>query len=257
MSPAIEIKGLVTRIGDRTVHDGLDLTVATGSLVAIAGASGAGKTVLLRTMTRLLPAAGGQVRILGHDINRLDRAGHRALDRRIGMMFQRGALFTGLTVIENVLLPLREHTDLPMDLLREMARLKIHLAGLAPDAAALYPSELSGGMTKRAALARALALDPELLFLDEPTAGLDPLGAADFDGLIQRLRLTLGLTVVVVTHDVDSLWQIADDIAFLGHGRVLDHGPPEALAESREAAVRAYFSGARMQRARERTCNQE
>ena len=208
-------------------------------------------------MTRQLPPAGGEVRILGHDISRLDRTGHRALDRRIGMMFQRGALFTGLTVIENVLLPLREHTDLPMDLLREMARLKIHLAGLAPEAAALYPSELSGGMTKRAALARALALDPELLFLDEPTAGLDPLGAADFDALIQRLRLTLGLTVVVVTHDVDSLWQIADDIAFLGNGRVLDHGPPEALAESREAAVRAYFSGARMQRARERTCNQE
>lgn len=256
MTSAIDIQGLVTRIGSRTIHDGLNLTVATGSLVAIAGSSGAGKTVLLRTMTRLLAPAGGRIRILGEDIARLDRAGHRALDRRIGMMFQRGALFTGLTVLENVLVPLREHTRLPLDLLQEMARLKIHLAGLAPTAAALYPNELSGGMIKRAALARALALDPELLFLDEPTAGLDPVGAADFDDLIRQLRESLGLTVVVVTHDVDSLWQIADDIAFLGDGRVLDHGPPEALAESREAAVRDYFSGARMQRAKERTWNQ-
>ncbi len=255
MTNAIEIEGLVTRIGGRTIHDGLNLTVATRSLVGIAGSSGAGKTVLLRAMTRLLAPAGGRIRILGEDITRLNRAGHRALDRRIGMMFQRGALFTGLTVLENVLVPLREHTRLPRDLLEEMAGLKIHLAGLEPAGASLYPSELSGGMTKRAALARALALDPELLFLDEPTAGLDPVGAADFDDLTRQLREALGLTVVVVTHDVDSLWQIADQIAFLGGGRVLAPGPPEALPESREPVVREYFSGARMQRAKERTWN--
>ncbi len=254
---AIEIDGLATRIGGRTVHSGLDLGVPSGSLVAIAGGSGARKTVLLRVMTRLLAPAAGTVKVLGGDIARLDRAGHRALDRRIGVMFQRGALFTGLTVLENVLLPLREHTRLPNALMTELARLKIHLAGLDADAAGLYPGELSGGMIKRAALARALALDPELLFLDEPTAGLDPVGAAAFDDLIRRLREALELTVVVVTHDVDSLWEIADTVAFLGDGRVLDHGPPAALADSRQPAVRRYFSGARMRAGRERTWNRE
>lgn len=254
---AVEIEQLTTRIDGQTIHQGLDLAIPSGSLVAIAGSSGAGKTILLRAMTRLLPIAGGRVRVLGEDITRLDRRQHRALDRRIGMMFQRGALFTGLTVLENILLPLREHTRLPETLRVEIACLKIRLAGLPVSAGGLLPSELSGGMTKRAALARALALDPELLFLDEPTAGLDPVGAADFDELIRTLRRSLGLTVIVVTHDVDSLWEIADRIAFLGDGRVLDYGTPAELARSTNESVRRYFSGARMQRAKERTWNHE
>lgn len=255
--PVIEVRGLVTRVGARTVHRGLDLDVPRGTLLAIAGASGAGKTVLLRAMSLLLAPAGGEVRLFGAPAADLDRAAERRLRSRLGVMFQHGALFTGLTVQENVAFVLREHTRLPAPLVARAARLKIALAGLPPEAGALYPAELSGGMTKRAALARALALDPELLFLDEPTAGLDPLGAAAFDSLILRLRELLGLTVVVVTHDADSLWEIADRIAFLGEGRVLDQGDAATLVRSRVAAVRRYFAGPRMQRARERSWKPE
>ncbi|WP_018718839.1 ABC transporter ATP-binding protein [Arhodomonas aquaeolei] len=252
-APVIEARDLVTEIGGRRIHDGLDLRIERGELMAIAGSSGSGKTVLIRALTLLLPIAGGEIRLFDAPVTGLNRAGERRLRRRMALMFQRGALFTGMTVLENVMMPLAEHTRLPLGLRREIARVKIRLAGLEPDAAHRYPGELSGGMTKRAALARALALDPELLFLDEPTAGLDPVSAAAFDSLIRELRDLLGLTVVVVTHDVDSLWEIADSIAFIGEGRVLARGDAATLAESDEPAVRAYFSGTRMRRGRERS----
>ena len=255
--PAIEIRNLETRLGDRTVHRGLDLTVDRGQLLAIAGSSGAGKTVLLRVMTLLERPADGTVTLFGRSAVGLSRRDERRLRRRMGVMFQRGALFTGLSVVENVMFPLREYTRLPEDVIRELAAVKLHLAGLETDAATRMPAELSGGMTKRVALARALALDPELLFLDEPTAGLDPVSASDFDHLIVQLRDLLGLTVVVVTHDVDSLWQIADSVAFLGDGVVLANDRPDVLARSPVPAVSAYFGGARMQRAAERTWNPE
>lgn len=248
--PAIRIRGLVTRLGEQTVHNGLDLDIQTGRLTAIAGSSGSGKSVLLRVMTLLLQPIAGTIELFGRATSALSRTAERKLRRRMGVMFQRGALFTGMTVLENVAFPLREHTSLSRPVVHELARIKIRLAGLAPETANLYPSELSGGMTKRAALARALALDPGLLFLDEPTSGLDPESVTAFDELIVRLRDLLGLTVIMVTHDPVSLWEIADEIAFIGEGRVLAAGTPEELAQSSEPAVRSYFGGVRMQRAR-------
>lgn len=248
-APVIRVRDLVTRLGDRTVHSGLNLDVESGRLIAIAGSSGAGKTVLLRAMALLLQPVAGTVEICGRTTKTLSPSTERELRGRMGVMFQRGALFTGMTVLDNVAFPLFEHTALTRPAVHEIALLKIRLAGLAPEAATLYPSELSGGMTKRAALARALALDPELLFLDEPTAGLDPVGATAFDELIVHLRDLLGLTVILVTHDPVSLWEIADEIAFIGEGRVLDSGTAQALARSAQPAVRHYFGGIRMQRA--------
>ncbi|EAR23031.1 ABC transporter ATP-binding protein [Nitrococcus mobilis] len=247
--PAIRIRNLVTRLGDRTVHNELNLDIQAGCLTAIAGSSGSGKTVLLRAMALLLQPVAGTIELFGQATTTLSRSAERGLRGRMGVMFQRGALFTGMTVLDNVAFPLREHTALPRSAVYEIARLKLRLAGLAPEAATLYPSELSGGMTKRAALARSLALDPDLLFLDEPTAGLDPVGATAFDKLIVHLRNLLGLTVILVTHDPVSLWEIADEIAFIGAGRVLASGPAQALTQSLEPAVRCYFGGARMQRA--------
>ncbi|MCO6440873.1 MAG: ATP-binding cassette domain-containing protein [Nitrococcus mobilis] len=248
-APAIRIRNLVTRLGDRTVHNELNLDIQTGCLTAIAGSSGSGKTVLLRAMALLLPPVAGTIELFGQSTTTLSRSAERGLRGRMGVMFQHGALFTGMTVLDNVAFPLLEHTALPRSAVYEIARIKLRLAGLAPEAATLYPSELSGGMTKRAALARSLALDPELLFLDEPTAGLDPVGATAFDELIVHLRDLLGLTVILVTHDPVSLWEIADEIAFIGEGRVLASGPARTLAQSAEPAVRCYFGGTRMQRA--------
>ncbi|MDN5849829.1 MAG: ATP-binding cassette domain-containing protein [Nitrococcus sp.] len=249
-APAIRIRGLVTRLGERSVHNGLDLDVQAGRLTAIAGSSGSGKTVLLQAMALLLPPAAGTIEIFGQTTAKLSRSDEHELRGRMGVMFQRGALFTGMTVLENVAFPLLEYTALPRSIIREIARIKIRLAGLAPDAATLYPSELSGGMTKRAALARSLALDPELLFLDEPTAGLDPVGATAFDKLIVHLRELLGLTVILVTHDPVSLWEIADEIVFIGEGSVLASGSAHELSRSLQPTVRHYFGGVRMQRAR-------
>lgn len=240
----------MTRLGERTVHDGLDLDIQVGQLTAIAGSTGSGKTVLLRAMALLLQPAAGTIEIFGQATAALPRSAERGLRGRMGVMFQRGALFTGMTVLDNVAFPLLEHTALPRSIIHEIARIKIRLAGLAPEAATLYPSELSGGMTKRAALARALALDPELLFLDEPTAGLDPVGATAFDELIVNLRDLLGLTVILVTHDPISLWEIADEIVFIGDGQVLAAGSAQALTRSSQPVVRHYFGGTRMQRAR-------
>jgi len=257
MADVIEARNLSTRVGGRYVHRGLDLAVRERELLAIAGSSGSGKTVLLRTLCLLQPAAAGEVRILGRPTADLSREAGRALRRHMGVMFQHGALFTGLSVLDNVMFPLREHTRLPRRVAQAVAMFKIRLVGLEPEAAALLPSQLSGGMIKRAALARSLALDPELLFLDEPTAGLDPVGGAEFDALIRRLQSLLNLTVVVVTHDVDSLWEIADRVAFLDEGRVVALGTMEELARSIEPSVSRYFGGRRMRRGRERAWNPE
>ncbi|HEX6102379.1 MAG TPA: ATP-binding cassette domain-containing protein, partial [Alphaproteobacteria bacterium] len=201
----IGVRGLVTRFGAQVIHDGLDLDVHRGEILGVVGGSGTGKSVLLRTIVGLNRPAAGRIEVLGRDVAHLSERELMELQQRWGVLFQNGALFSGLTVAENVAVPLKEHRRLPPALIAEIAALKIALVGLPADAGAKYPSQLSGGMRKRAALARALALDPDILFLDEPTAGLDPIAAAGFDQLISSLRSSLGLTVFMVTHDLDSL----------------------------------------------------
>jgi phospholipid/cholesterol/gamma-HCH transport system ATP-binding protein len=240
----IRITGLVTRFGRQTVHDGVDLAVRRGEILGIVGGSGTGKSVLMRCIIGLIRPAAGTVEVFGQDIRKLDDAGWRALRRRWGVLFQDGALFSSLTVGQNVEAPLKEHSKLPPDLRREIADLKISLVGLPPEAVNKYPAELSGGMRKRAGLARALALDPEVLFLDEPTAGLDPIGAAAFDELIGRLQRSLGLTVVMVTHDLDSLYAICERIAVLIDKRV-KVGTIESLMREENPWIQDYFKGPR------------
>jgi phospholipid/cholesterol/gamma-HCH transport system ATP-binding protein len=242
--PIIRIAGLVTRFGSQTVHDGVDLAVRRGEILGIVGGSGTGKSVLMRCIIGLIRPAAGKIDVFDRDISRLNDAGWRALRRRWGVLFQDGALFSSLTVGQNVEAPLKEHSKLPADLRREIADLKISLVGLPPEAANKYPSELSGGMRKRAGLARALALDPEIVFLDEPTAGLDPIGAAAFDDLIGRLQRSLGLTVVMVTHDLDSLYAICDRIAVLIDKRV-KVGTIESLMREENPWIQDYFTGPR------------
>lgn len=238
---AIEVRGLVNRFGSQTVHENLDLDVPRGSVIALVGGSGSGKTVLLNNLIMLTQPTEGRIRVLGQDIAGLGLRERQALQLRLGVMFQMGALFTSLTVLENVCLPLVEHTDLPRDLREEIGMLKIRLAGLPAEAAHKLPSALSGGMVKRAALARALALDPEILFLDEPTSGLDPVGARAFDALVLELRELLGLTVFQITHDLDSIWHGVDSVAFLARKRVLAMAPAADLARRDEPELRAYF----------------
>jgi phospholipid/cholesterol/gamma-HCH transport system ATP-binding protein len=247
----VEVRGLTTRLDGVTVHEGLDLEVRRGEVLAIVGGSGSGKTTLLRAMVMLLPPAAGTLRLLGEDVTAVSPAEAYRLRERIGVTFQHGALFTSLTVLENVALPLREHTALPPALARDVARLKIALAGLPPAAAGKYPAELSGGMVKRAAVARALALDPEVLFLDEPTAGLDPDSASGFDDLVLELRDALGLTVVMVTHDLDTLWRTADRVAFLGERRVIALDTMRGLCRLGHPLVQGFFDGPRGRAARE------
>lgn len=250
-APVIEVHDLETRFGRQTVHRGLELEVQRGEILAIVGGSGSGKTTLLRQILMLERPYRGDIRLFSLPTKTLRAPTTRALRTRMGVMFQHGALFTSLTVLENVCLPIRERARLSAGLLRELALLKIRLVGLPPEAAALYPEELSGGMIKRAAIARALALDPELLFLDEPTSGLDPISASAFDDLILHLKQLLDLTVVMITHDPDSLWRTADRVAFLGEGRVLAIGPPAAVAAQPHPEIQRYFSGPRVLRARE------
>jgi phospholipid/cholesterol/gamma-HCH transport system ATP-binding protein len=247
---AIEIEGLVTRFGRHVIHDGLSVAIRKGEVTSIVGGSGTGKSVLLNTIIGLNRQAAGTIRVLGRDTGRLNERQHRDLARRWGVLFQQGALFSSLTVAENVQVPLREYTDLPSDLIDEMTALKIAMAGLPADACSKYPSELSGGMRKRAGLARALALDPEILFLDEPTAGLDPIGAAEFDALIADLRSSLGLTVVMVTHDLDSLYAITDRIAVLVDRRVI-LGTLDEFERHPHPWIAAYFHGPRARAAKD------
>jgi phospholipid/cholesterol/gamma-HCH transport system ATP-binding protein len=252
----IEMRGVVTRFGEHVVHDQLDLDVRRGEILAVVGGSGTGKSTLLREMILLQDPQAGSIRILGREIGAMNERESMELRRHWGVMFQRGGLFGSLTVLENVGLPLREHTQLSDSLIDEIAAFKLALTGLEADAAAKYPSELSGGMLKRAALARALALDPELLFLDEPTAGLDPASADGVDQLVMQMRDLFGLTVVVITHDLDLLWSISDRVAMLGEGKVLAIGPMQELTQSQLPAVREYFEGARAAAARRRSEHQ-
>ncbi|MBL8708715.1 MAG: ATP-binding cassette domain-containing protein [Rhodospirillaceae bacterium] len=241
---AISLRGIVNRFGAQVVHDGLDLDIRKGEVIGIVGGSGSGKSVLMRTVIGLNRQAAGTVTVLGQRMDLLNDAERSRIEARWGVLFQNGALFSSLTVAENVQAPMREHTDLPKELMDELAALKIRLAGLPAEAGAKYPSQLSGGMKKRAGIARALALDPEILFLDEPTAGLDPIGAAEFDDLIINLQRSLGLTVVMITHDLDSLVAICDRIGVLIDRRIRVGTLAEHLKDE-HPWIREYFHGKR------------
>ena len=242
-APPIRVAGLRTAFGDHVIHEDLDLEMNSGEIMGVVGGSGAGKSVLLNTILGLKKPDGGRVELFGRDVQ--DPAYQAEIERRIGVMFQGGALFSTLTVQENVEAPFLEHVALPADLVRRLAAFKIKLAGLPDNAGALKPSELSGGMKKRAGIARAIALDPELLFLDEPTAGLDPIGAAAFDDLIKSLKETLGLTVFLITHDLDTLHAICDRVAVLADRHVVAVGTiPELLALD-HPWIQEYFNGPR------------
>jgi phospholipid/cholesterol/gamma-HCH transport system ATP-binding protein len=239
----VRVRGLRSAFGEHVIHDHLDLDVRRGEILAVVGGSGTGKSVLLNTILGLKQPEGGQVEIFGRDVH--DPTANADVERRTGVMFQGGALFSALTVSQNVEAPLREHTDLPDDFVRELAVLKIRLVGLPTRAADLMPAELSGGMRKRVGIARALALDPELLFLDEPTAGLDPIGAAEFDELTRGLCDSLGLTVLIVTHDLDTLYTITDRVAVLAEKKVVATAPVAELERSDHPWISSYFNGPR------------
>lgn len=243
--PVVRLRGITTVMNDLTVHDNIDLDVRAGEILALIGGSGSGKTTLLHEMLMLRRPDAGSVELLGTDVGSADAKERQALRKRIGVLFQHGALFSALTVLENIAVPLREHTTLDDDLVIRTGMARITQAGLPADAAGKFPRELSGGMIKRAALARAMALDPEILFLDEPTSGLDPHSASAFDELVLRLRHWFGLTVVMVTHDMDSLWHACDRAAVLGDGRLLATGDMAELSRVRHPLVRQYFEGPR------------
>jgi len=253
----IDIRGLNTRFGDAVVHENVNLSVRPGEIFALVGASGCGKSTLLRETIVLQQPQSGSIRVFGLEVVGMSDEDALPLRRRWGVMFERGALFSSLTVTENVGMVLHEHTPLGQHLIDEIAAVKIALTGLPPDAGPKYPSELSGGMRKRAALARALALDPELLLLDEPTAGLDPLSASGIDELVHQLRDALGLTIMMVTHDLDLLWRSADRVAVLGDGRILGTGSMTELSASGQPQIREYFHGPRGRAAREQAWMQK
>ena len=240
----LKLRDVRTQFGDNVIHDHLDLDVFRGEVVGLVGGSGTGKSVLLRTIIGLNPLRHGTIEILGVNTRSVHGKAEQALQARIGVQFQDGALFSSLTVADNIIVPIREHAELDEPLMQSIAALKIALVGLPPDTGDKKPSELSGGMRKRASLARALALDPELLFLDEPTAGLDPIGAAHYDELIGQLRQSLGLTVLMVTHDLDSLHAVCDRVAVLLDKRVVVGTMEEMLAYD-HPWVREYFHGPR------------
>ena len=241
----IEVRGLLSQFGERTIHEGLDLTLERGEVLGVVGGSGTGKTVLLNSIIGLKEPEGGSVSILGYDRATMTEADEADVERRTGILFQQGALFSALSVIDNVASPLVEHTGLSADVIRELAEMKIAMVGLKPEAHHLKPAELSGGMRKRVGLARALALDPELLFLDEPTAGLDPIGAAAFDSLIRQLSDDLGLTVFMITHDLDSLYAITDKVAVLAEKGIVAKATVQELERSDHPWIREYFLGPR------------
>ncbi|WP_133500618.1 ABC transporter ATP-binding protein [Cognatilysobacter terrigena] len=245
-SPIIRVRGLVNRFGEQVVHDGLDLDVMPGEILGVVGGSGTGKSVLMRSILGLREPDEGEIEVLGVDARTTDIAARREIERNTGVLFQDGALFSSLTVGENVEVPLKEyHRDLPDSLRHEISLLKVKLAGLSADAIDKLPSQLSGGMRKRAGLARALALDPPLLFLDEPTAGLDPIGAAAFDHLIRTLQQALGLTVFLITHDLDTLYAICDRVAVLADHKVVAAAPITEIEQLDHPWVQEYFHGPR------------
>lgn len=241
----INMQHVKTRFGKTWVHKDINLSVKRGEIIGIVGGSGSGKTTLLREILSLTPPTAGSIQIFGEDITKMSKLSLLAIQKRCGVLFQQNALFSSLNLLENVAFPLHEHTDMDKESIRQLALLKILLTGLPAEAANRYPAELSGGMQKRAGLARAIVLDPELLFLDEPTAGLDPVTAAKFDELILKLQTTLGLTILMVTHDLDSLWTLADRVVLLGQGVVLCSGTMEEMLHQSDPTVQAFFNGPR------------
>lgn len=242
MSAAIEINSVVTRFGDQTVHDGVTFSIERGRITALIGGSGSGKSTLLREVIGLQEPTSGSIRLLGEDIWKSSVDALQALRHRFGVLFQNGALFSALSVGENVAVPLREHTKLSPELISCIVNLRLGLTGLPEDTAQKMPSELSGGMRKRVALARALALEPEVLFLDEPSSGLDPINARAFDKLVRTLCDSLGLTIFVVTHDLDSIIGIADQVVVLENGKVVANGSVEEVMKSENPWIKEYFS---------------
>jgi len=241
----VRARGVTVSFGTKTILENLDLDVYRGEILGFVGGSGTGKSVLMRTILGLARKQAGTIEVFGKDLDKLNDRDRGHVEQRWGVLFQMGALFSALTVKQNVQVPMREHMSISQRLMDELALLKVELVGLPRDAAEKFPSELSGGMIKRASLARALSLDPDLLFLDEPTSGLDPIGAADFDELIAKLRDTLGLTVYMVTHDLDSLYSVCDRIAVLGEKRVLVSGTLQEMLAFDHPWVRSYFHGVR------------
>ena len=241
----ISVRDLVVGFGDAPVLDHATLDVFEGEILGFVGGSGAGKSVLMRTIIGLLPKRNGSIEVLGTDLAAVNDDERRAVERRWGVLFQQGALFSSLTALQNVQFPIREYLNLSPRLIEEIALAKLEMVGLNANVRGKYPSELSGGMVKRVALARALALDPDIVFLDEPTSGLDPIGAAEFDELIRTLQRTLGLSVFMVTHDLDSLHTVCDRIAVLSEGRIIATGPIETMLASEHPWLKSYFRGTR------------
>ena len=241
----VEARGILTQFGPNIIHQNLDFSVATGEIVGLVGGSGAGKSVLMNTLLGLKEPEGGIIRYFGQNRDDLLPKARRAMQNEMGVLFQGGALFSSMTVRENVMVPMPENANISPRLMRELADMKIHMVGLPPESAVLYPADLSGGMRKRAGLARALALDPKLLFLDEPTAGLDPIGANAFDELILGLREAMGLTVLMVTHDLDSLYAICDRIAVLVDKRIAIADSLDVVSQYDHPWVKEYFGGPR------------
>jgi len=243
--PVISVRDVVVGFGQATVLDGATVDVFEGEILGFVGGSGAGKSVLMRAIIGLVPKRRGTIEVFGNDLAALNDRQLRAIEQRWGVLFQQGALFSSLTALQNVQFPMREYLDLSPRLMEEIALAKLEMVGLSADVRGKYPSELSGGMVKRVALARALALDPDIVFLDEPTSGLDPIGAGEFDELIRTLQRTLGLSVFMVTHDLDSLHAVCDRIAVLSEGRVIAAGPIETLLASEHPWLQSYFGGKR------------
>jgi phospholipid/cholesterol/gamma-HCH transport system ATP-binding protein len=243
--PVIIVANVVTRFGQNLIHDHISLTVGQAEIYGLLGGSGSGKSTLMKEMVMLLSPQEGEITVLGHKLSAISRADAALLRRQWGVLFQAGALYSSLTVAENIGITLKEYTDLSVTLIRDIVRMKINMVGLPAHAAELYPAELSGGMVKRVSLARALAMDPKLLFLDEPTSGLDPIGAEAFDHLILKLRDLLGLTVVMVTHDLDSIWSVVDRFAVLGDKKVIAEGTLDEVRKNPHPIVREFFGGAR------------
>ncbi len=243
--PVIRVRGLRTQFDDVVIHDNLDLDLMRGEILGVVGGSGTGKSVLMRAIIGLKRPSAGSVKVFGREFYALNEAGRLEIETRWGVLFQGGALFSSLTVAQNVMAPIREHLNMPEALARDVAAMKISMSGLPPEAGDKYPSELSGGMRKRAGLARALALDPDIVFLDEPTAGLDPIGAAAFDELIVNLKTSLGLTVFMITHDLDTLYAASDRVAVLAEKRVIEVGPLDEVTQSDHPWIRSYFTGPR------------
>ncbi|MGB0134884.1 ABC transporter ATP-binding protein [Dokdonella sp.] len=253
--PIIRIRGLRNQFGSQVVHENLDLDVYRGNIIGVVGGSGSGKSVLLRSIIGLGRPAAGSIRLFGEEVSTLSDSRRALIERRCGVLFQNGALFSSLTVAENVAVALTEHHDLDPQLVVQLSNLKIALAGLPLEAGDKYPSQLSGGMVKRAALARSLALDPDILFLDEPTAGLDPIGAAAFDQLILTLRDSLGLTVFLITHDLDTLYTICDRVAVLADKRILVADSLDVVETNSNEWIQEYFQGPRGRAAQRAAAN--